>query len=128
MAERGESSPAERKPSFFERYGPAALATVLGLVAIEMALLTPMIRYGLDLGWLYTWIAETFAVDVAPAPAEDGSVDGRPGWIAAAVLAWTIRRPFKPLELALAAVLTPAVALLPWFREQTPDERPAEPS
>lgn len=105
--------PASGIAAFVEHWGMPAAATLFTLILVETIVLTTLIKYGVDLGPLYAWIDGTFGTELTPP-------DTEPTWIFAFVLAWGIRRPLKPIEFALTAVLTPAVALLPWFRDRVP--------
>lgn len=99
-------APAEVPPSLLERYGTAAVVTILALFGVEMAVLVPLVRYGVDVTPLTGWIARTFGVDVGPAAGEPVS------WWVALGVAYAITRAMKPLQLAVAAGLTPITARL----------------
>jgi hypothetical protein len=100
------TEPPPLPPSLLERYGTAAVVTILVLFAVEMAVLVPLLRYGVDVTPLTAWIARTFGVDVGPAAGEPVS------WWVALGVAYAITRAIKPLQLALAAGLTPITARL----------------
>jgi hypothetical protein len=89
-------------PSFLERWGPAAVVTLLSLFALELAILTPAIRFGVDVGPIVRWINATFGAAITV----DG---GQPSWWLSLGLAYAITRGLKPVQLGVAAVLTPIV-------------------
>ena len=53
-------SESKEKPSALELYGKATLVTILVLFAIEMAVLVPLIRFGMDISPLTSWIDSSF--------------------------------------------------------------------
>lgn len=112
MEGEGSAAPPEvQKPSLLERYGTAAVITILGLFALEMIVLVPLVRFGVDLGPLTRWLQATFGVAVATEPGAPVS------WWLSAGVAYAITRPLKPIQLAVAALLTPLVArVLPGAR------------
>ena len=57
---KGAASPAEEKPNNLEIYGKATLVTILVLFAIEMVVLVPLVRSGMDISPLTRWIDSTF--------------------------------------------------------------------
>jgi hypothetical protein len=89
-------------PSFLDKWGPAAAVTLLGLLAIELAILTPLVHYGVDLAPLIGWINHTFGAELSVA-------SGQPGWMLSLGIAWGITRPLKIVQLPAAAALTPVV-------------------
>jgi hypothetical protein len=52
--------PAVEKPNNLELYGKATVATILVLFAIEMVVLVPLVRSGMDISPFTRWIDSTF--------------------------------------------------------------------
>lgn len=105
-AEPVSPEPTPAPPSLLERYGTAAVVTILALFAVEMVVLVPLVRFGVDLSPLTSWIARTFGVNVGASAGEPVS------WWVALGVAYALTRAVKPLQLALAAVITPFTARL----------------
>jgi uncharacterized protein YqhQ len=55
------------KPSTLEKYGKATLVTILILFAIEMIVLVPLLRFGMDISPLTSWIDSTFGSSLTAA-------------------------------------------------------------
>ena len=87
-----------------EEYGPIALAVVLGLFAVEMVVIVSLLRMGVDFGPFVAWVEATLGWDVRGVVEAAGTVG----------VAYAITRLLKPLQLAVALVLTPIVAR--WWR------------
>ena len=117
-----KSKDGNEKPSTLELYGKATLVTILVLFAIEMAVLVPLLRFGMDISPMTTWIDSTFGSSLT---AVCGAYlllilcnsfyyvqeKGQPtSWGMAFAVAYGITRATKPIQLMLAGVLTPIVA------------------
>ncbi|MCB9681911.1 MAG: DUF1279 domain-containing protein [Alphaproteobacteria bacterium] len=113
--------PPGRFAHLMERYGGAAVATILGLFALEMGVFTPLVKYGVDLSPLLDWIGRTFGWELERDPTAGNS------WLFSLAIAYAITRPLKPIQIAIAVVLTPIVAQLPWFRHLTDDDEAPTP-
>ncbi len=101
---------------YWERYGWAAVIAFLGLLALQLLVLTPMIRFGVDISPLTTWIHDTLGFG-------DGTVGPvKPSWVGAFIAAYVTTRAFKPFTLPLALALTPVIA--GWLGHTGPAEPP----
>lgn len=87
-----------------EEYGTIAVVVILVLFAIEMTVLVILLRAGVDFSPFVAWVQATFGWDVSGVLDAAGTFG----------IAYAITRVLKPLQLALAAVLTPIVAR--WWR------------
>lgn len=105
-------TPPSRASQLLETYGGAAVVTFLGLLALEMVILTPLVHYGVDLSPLFDWLQRT--VGWAP----DTSGEGGQSWFISMGIAYAITRGLKPLQIAAALVLIPVVAR--WMPGDTP--------
>lgn len=89
---------------YWDRYGWAAAVSFLGLLAVEMVVLTPLIHFGVDVGPLMRWGYDTFGLGTGQmGPAQ-------PGWIAAIVSAYLVTRVTKPLTWPFCIAMTPLIA------------------
>ncbi len=95
--------PEPKSPSLLERYGSAFIVSLLGVLALQMVVLTPMVRWGVNLGPLVAWIGSTFGTTIE-LPGQQLS------WPLSAALAYAITRPLKVITLPLVAAITPLVA------------------
>lgn len=98
--------PAKRRSSMGElvdRYGSAIVVSMLLFTFTEIAVLAPMIRYGVDIGPGLRWWHETTGFGEP----DLGSV--APTWAASIVTAYVVTRGLKVVTVPMSIAITPFV-------------------
>lgn len=103
------TKPPSKLEQMMEAYGPALVTSLLGLLALQLLILAPLLHYGVPVDPLIVWVNDTFGTEVRTT---DGQ--GLP-WAASLVVAYGITRGLKVFSLPLAFAITPLVAKLPFL-------------